>query len=191
MKKSMNSQLFAKFAALVATFTVTAHTDLLADAPHHEHGYANGHVITISVKDPIPGRVAAAAQNNYYEVFYPIGWPELTESIPQCNPCDHLGDGDDFSDYHDHVFAGEPSAPRKGTYGPLWRLNLVMPAYTGETEHDLAVSAAYAAFLPITSEGAALALLEATMEDGSPIAVMESIDYVFLAAIVSSSASGH
>ena len=157
---------------------------MLARPPIHEPAYVNGHTVIISVKDPVPGAVARQAQNVYFEVIYPIGWEDLTDSVPQCNPCDHVGDGDDFFDYHDHVFAGEPSAPGQGDYGPLWRLSFVVPAYNGDAAHDAAVGEAYAAFLPVTSADAVQALLAATLPDGSPIAEWFDVDYVFLAAIV-------
>ena len=158
-------------------------------APIYEPAFVNGHTVIISAKDPFPGTVPRQAQNQYYEVIYPIGWQTLTTSVPQCNPCDHGGDGDDFFDYHDHVFAAEPSSTGKGAYGPLWRLNLVVPVFNGDLQHDAAVATLYAARLPTTSAAAVKALLAATLADGSPIAELIDVDYVFLAAIVSSSAA--
>ena len=157
--------------------------------PAYEPAYANGHTVIISVKDPFPGKVARQAQNQYYEVIYPIGWQSLTTSVPQCNPCDHVGDGDDFFDYHDHVFAAEPSNTGRGAYGPLWRLNLVVPVLTGNIQHDAAVATLYAAHLPTTSAQAVKALLAVTLADGSPIAELIDVDYVFLAAIVNPNAA--
>lgn len=157
--------------------------------PAYEPAYANGRTVIISVKDPVPGKVARQAQNKYYEVIYPPGFASLTTSVPQCNPCDHAGDGDDFTDYHDHVFSAEPSNPGRGAYGPLWRLNLVVPVLTGEAPHDAAVATLYASRLPVTSAQAVAALLAATLADGSPIAELIDIDYVFLAAIVNPNAA--
>jgi len=174
------------FAALLlwsnGTSPVTA-------GPAYEPAYAYGHTVLISVKDPMPGKVARQAQNKYYEVIYPIGWQSLTTSIPQCNPCDHGGDGDDFYDYHDHVFSAEPSNPGGGAYGPLWRLNFVIPAITGNAQHDAAVVTLYASYLPTTSAQAVKALLNAKLTDGSPIAELIDVDYVFLAAIVNPNAA--
>ena len=174
---------------LIAALALACGGLLTAATPLHEPAYANGHTVIISIKDPLPGPVPPQAQNVYFEVIYPIGWETLTGSVPQCNPCDHGGDGDDFFDYHDHVFSAEPSAPGKGDYGPLWRLNFVVPAYNGDAAHDAAVAVAYAGFLPTTSADAVQALLAATLPDGSPIAERIDVDYVFLAAIVNSHAS--
>ena len=157
---------------------------LKAAPPIIDYAYVNGEIVTITVQDPHKGKVPLRAQNTYFEVIYPFGWESLTDSIPLCNPCDHGLDGDDLFDYHDHVFAGQPAQPGKGEYGPLWRLNFVVPAYNGDADHDDAVSEAYAAFLPTTSAEAVYALLAATLPDGSPIAERIDVDYVFLAAIV-------
>ena len=159
-------------------------------APLYEHGYANDHLVTISVQDPHHGKVPRTAQNTYFEVSYPTGWRSLTTAVPICNPCDHGGDGDSLDDYHDHVFSAEPSAPGKGAYGPLWALTLVLPNYTGNTAQDAAISAAYAKFLPTTSSQKVLALLAATLPGtNTPLAVRVDIDYVFLAAIVNPNAA--
>jgi hypothetical protein len=132
--------------------------------------------------------VPPQAQNDYFEVIYPIGWEFLLDHNPQCNPCDHGGDGDDFFDYHDHVFAGQPGDPGKGEYGPLWRLSFVVPAYTGVLAHDIEVSAAYASYLPVKSGEDVQTLLAATLEDGSPIAEWFDVAFVFRAAIVNPNA---
>ena len=159
-----------------------------AAPPGHEHGYANGQTVTISVKDPHPGQAAAQAQHEYFEVIYPVGWESLGLS-PLCVECDHLGDGDDWYDYHDHVFSGAPSQPGKEGYAPLWQLNLVTPAYNGDLEHDALVTEVYATFLPAKSSDEVAALLDATLDDGSPVAALEVTDYVFLAAIVNAKAA--
>ncbi len=177
-------------SAALAAFLWSCSSLTVNAAPVYEPAYVNGHTVTISVKDPHPGKPAAQAQNVYFEVIYPIGWRSLTTSIPQCNSCDHGGDGEDFFDYHDHVFSGEPSQPGKGEYGPLWRLNFVLPVYNGNPVHDTAVSKAYAKFLPATSAQAVFALLAATLPDGSRLADLVAVDYVFLAAIVSPNAGG-
>lgn len=174
--------------ALMAVLLGSAVSAARAAPPIYEDGYANGRLVTISVQDPHPGQTATAARGLYFEVIYPLGWEYLTESIPLCNPCDHLGDGDDIFDYHDHVFSGEPSDPADDTYRPLWQLTLVVPAYTGDLEHDLAVSEAYAQFLPVTSAAQAAELLSATLDDGSPVANWFVEDYVFRAAIVDDNA---
>jgi hypothetical protein len=186
----MNNLLrtFAGVASLV--IVVGSISSLVGAPPHHEHAYVNGRIVTISVQDPHPGQVAKSAQNTYYEVSYPEGWNALTSSVPQCNPCDHVGDGDSPDDYHDHVFSAEPSQPEKGGYGPLWSLSLVLPNSTGNPTENAAIAAAYAKFLPTTSAQQVVALLAAKLPNTSiPLAVRVDIDYVFLAAIVNSNAS--
>ena len=152
--------------------------------PLYEPAFANGRIVIISAKDPLPGKIPRQAQNQYYEVIYPIGWQSLTTSVPQCNPCDHGGDGDDFFDYHDHVFGADPFNTGGGAYGALWRLNFVVPAVNGNLAHDAAVNTMYASFLPRTSADAVKALLAAKLSDGSPLAELIDVDYVFLVAIV-------
>ncbi|MEO5961442.1 MAG: hypothetical protein ABIR80_20215 [Opitutaceae bacterium] len=176
-------------AALAALLLSCSSLTVNAAPPVYEPAYVNGRAVTISIQDPHPGKPAAQAQNVYFEVIYPVGWKSLTASVPICNPCDHGGDGDDFFDYHDHVFSGEPSQPGKGEYGPLWRLNFVLPSYNNDPVHDAAVSQAYAKFLPAKSAQAVFAMLAAKLPDGSPIAELVAVDYVFLAAIVSSKAA--
>lgn len=185
--KTTTPTLFVSFAALLLW---SGSTSPATAAPAYEPAYANGHTVLISVKDPLPGKVARQAQNKYYEVIYPIGWQSLTTSVPQCNPCDHGGDGDDFFDYHDHVFSADPFNAGGGAYGPLWRLNFVIPAITGNAQHDAAVVTLYASYLPTTSAQAVKALLAARLStDGSPIAELIDVDYVFLAAIVNANAA--
>src|SRR5688572_281912 len=168
-------------STLIVSLLTFAGVSSVVAAPHHEHGYVNDRLVTISVIDPHPGKVAKSAQNTYFEVSYPIGWQSLTSSIPLCNPCDHGGDGDTLDDYHDHVFSAEPSQPGKGGYGPLWSLSLVLPNYTGDPVQDAAVSVAYAKFLPTTSSQKVIALLAATLPGtNTPLAVRVDIDYVFL-----------
>ena len=175
--------------ALSGLFLSSAASTSVLAGPAYEPAYANGRTVIISVKDPMPGKIARQAQNQYYEVIYPIGWQSLTASVPQCNPCDHGGDGDDFFDYHDHVFGADPFNTGGGAYGPLWRLNFVIPAVTGNLVHDAAVATMYASFLPTTSASAVKTLLAASLADGSPIAELIDVDYVFLAAIVNPNAT--
>ena len=158
-------------------------------APHlYEEAYVNGHTVTISAKDPFPGKPSREALSDYFEVIYPIGWQDLTDE-PLCNPCDHGGDGDDFFDYHDHVFSAEPAHPGGGEFTALWLLHFVVPAYTGNAALDAEISAAYAAYLPVKSVADIQILLAATLPDGSPIAMQIDTDYAFLVAIVDSSAA--
>ena len=182
MKTFLNVR--AGFAALLASCGLVS----VMAVPPHEKAYVNGETVTISIKDPHPGKVSAQAQHAYFEVIYPSGWEQLG-LLPLCLECDHTGDGPDAYDYHDHVFSGQPSNPGKGAYAPLWQLNLVTPAYTGDPQHDALVTAAYASLLPAKSVEEVETLLNATLDDGSPVAVLEITDYVFLAAMVDEHAS--
>src|ERR1051325_1575210 len=104
--------------------------------PIYEIAFAGGELVTLSIHDPLPGTPPAAAVHQAYDVIYPVGFETLTTSVPQCNPCDHGGNGDDMFDYHDHLFMGSPSTHQTGAFGAIWRVDFILPAYTGEPAHD-------------------------------------------------------
>jgi len=160
--------------------------------PGYEPAYVNGKTVTINAID-VPNHVPAKAQADFYQVVYPIGWQELGLAAPQCNPCDHEGDGIDFIDFHDHVLDSMPSSPGRGEYSPLWHVNLVVPAYSfltgGDPANDNAISAAYATYLPAKSEAAVDNLLAATLGDGTPVAIEIDTHFYFLCAVVNAHAS--
>src|ERR1051325_2950570 len=137
--------------------------------PGYEAAYVNGKTVTINAID-VPNHAPLKAQADFYEVVYPIGWENLGLAPPQCNPCDHEGNGIDFTDFHDHVLDSIPSAPGHGEFSPLWHVFVVLPAYSfitgGNPANDAAVSAAYASHLPTKSEAAVDDLLEDTLPDG-------------------------
>ncbi len=189
MRKQLLSVLLSALFVLAFSHPVRV-ASAVAGPPVYEPAYVNGKTVIISVKDPQLGKVPTEAQNDYFEVIYPNGWEALLfPHVPQCNPCEHGGDGDDFYDYHDHVFGGQPGTGR-GAYGALWQLSFVLPLdKTGDPMHDAAVSVAYASHLPVTSAEAVQKLLTATVPDGSPIAERVLVDYHFLAAIVSPKAA--
>lgn len=176
--------------SILAVLSLLLSPGTAADAAQriYEEGYVNGHIITISAMDPFPGKLPQEALSDYFEVIYPIGWQSLTGE-PLCNPCDHGGDGDDYFDYHDHVFAAEPANPGGGEYTALWLLHFVVPAYTGNAALDAEISTAYAAYLPVKSVAEIQILLAVTLPDGSPIAMQIDTDYAFLVAIVDSNAA--
>jgi hypothetical protein len=127
--------------------TLTAATDSLG--PEYGSAYYNGTTVTmneISVPQN-PGALANAAAD-LYAVIYPPNH-DLWPSAPQCNPCDHNGNGNDLPDFHDHVLDSVPSNPRHGQFNPLWHVFLVLPVDFSPT-----TQAAYAARLPMTSEAA-------------------------------------
>jgi hypothetical protein len=145
--------------------------------PGYEPAYYRDETVTINAIEvhqssgPGPLRNAAA---DFYEVVYPTDhslWP----GDPQCNPCDHQGNGLDPTDYHDHVLDSIPSSPGHGEYNALWHVYVIVPV----TGHE----AAYAARLPMTSEGA--------LDDAINAGDAEEIDaqFYFICAVVSPNAA--
>lgn len=160
--------------------------------PGYEPAYVGGKTVTINAIE-VPNHAPYTAQADFYEVVYPIGWASLGLAPPQCNPCDHDGNGVDLFDFHDHVLDSMPGNPGHGAFTPLWHVFLVVPAYSfitgGDPANDNAISAAYAAQLPATSETAVDALLATTLNDGSPVAVEIDTEFYFLCAVVNSHAA--
>jgi hypothetical protein len=161
--------------------------------PGYENAYVNGTTVTINAID-VPNHVPIKAQADFYQVVYPIGWQDLGLAPPQCNPCDHDGNGIDFIDFHDHVLDSMPSAPGHGEFSPLWHVNLVVPAYSfltgGDPANDNAIGVAYASHLPAKSETAVDDLLNTTLADGTtPVAVEIDTGFYFLCAVVNKHAS--
>ena len=151
--------------------------------PGYEPAYYGGGEVIINAIE-LAQNAPAQAQADFWEVVYPIGWEDMGLMPPQCNPCDHEGNGIDFTDYHDHVLDSVPSDPGHGEYRALWHVYVVVPAYTGNPSHDAAVGGAYAAMLPVTSEEAMDSLLQNHLPDGSPVAVQIDTDFYFLCAVV-------
>jgi hypothetical protein len=126
-------------------------------------GYLGGHTVVYQPGPP----VAEAAVVPLYQVRYPDGWTKLT-ARPLCNYCDHAQNGEDAADYHDHVLA--PPDRRANAAGRVtWHVYDVVPAYTGDPDHDAAVSAAIAGRLPVQSVGQVSRLALRRMPDGSSI----------------------
>ena len=161
--------------------------------PGYENAYVGGNTVTINAIE-VPNHAPYTAQADFYEVVYPINWQQLGLPAPQCNPCDHDGQGIDFLDYHDHVLDSMPSNPGHGNYTPLWHVFVVVPAYSfltgGDPANDAAIGAAYGAQLPAKSETAVDALLASTLPDGvTPIAVEIDTEFYFLCAVVNAHAA--
>jgi hypothetical protein len=177
--------------ALAATLSLVVATPAAAAPPDYEAAYVGGSTVTINAIE-VPNRALQQAQADFYQVVYPIGWQSLGLAAPQCNPCDHQHNGIDFTDFHDHVLDSMPSNPGHGEFSPLWHVFLVAPAYSfltgGDPANDAAVSAAYAHYLPTTSEAAVDGLLAATMPGGGPVAVEVDTHFYFLCAVVSANA---
>jgi hypothetical protein len=142
--------------AVPASATATLTPAAVDGRPHYELAYYNGTIVTmnhISVPQN-PGALAHAAAD-LYAVFYPANhalWP----SLPLCNPCDHPGADNDPRRYHDHVLDSIPSDPGHGEFNALWHVFAIMPANS-----LAATQAAFAALLPMTSEGAVDAAIAA------------------------------
>ena len=159
-----------------------------AGPPGYEPAYVNGQTVTINAIE-VPNHAPYVAQADFYEVVYPIGWEQMNIGTPQCHPCDHEGNGIDFTDFHDHILDSMPSDPGHGEFSPLWHVFVVLPNYSflsgpPNPAHDALVNAAYASHLPTKSEAAVDDLLDATLPDGSPVAVEIDTDFYFLCAVV-------
>jgi len=165
-----------------------------AGKPGYEPAYVNGQTVIINAID-VPNHAPLQAQADFYEVVYPIGWQALGLDPPQCNPCDHEGNGVDFTDFHDHILDSMPSEPGHGEFSPLWHVFLVVPAYSfltgGNPANDAAVTTAYASHLPTTSEAAVDDLLDSTLPGGAPVAIEIDTDFYFLCAVVNQHAWKH
>jgi len=162
------------FALLAITILIA---NSYAQSPDRELGYYNGQEFTFSADLGIPQRVPAKVQRTVFLVVYPIGFQGLGLDAPQCNPCDHLGDGDSFDDYHDHVLDAVPGVPG---YTALSRVNAVLPNYSflsggNNPQRDAVISQVYASYLPATSVAAVNDLLNATAPDGTPLAVRNDL----------------
>ena len=151
--------------------------------PGYEPAYFDGATVTINAIE-VPQHAPLQAQADFYEVVYPIGWESFGIGTPQCSPCDHEGNGIDFTDYHDHILDSIPSSPGHGEYSPLWHVFVVLPAYTGDAAHDALVTGAYAAHIPTKSEEAVEDLVSSTLPDGSPVAIMIDTQFYFVCAVV-------
>lgn len=163
-----------------------------AQRPDYEPAYVNGKTVTMNAIE-LTQNAPLQAQADLYLVIYPIGWEDLGVAPPQCNPCDHGGDGIQFDDFHDHVLDSIPSDPGHGEFRTLWHVFAVVPAYSfitgGDPANDDAIAAAYASHLPAKSESAVDALVDSTMPDGSPVALEIDTDFYFLCAIVNRKAA--
>jgi hypothetical protein len=163
--------------------------------PGYEPAYVNGTTVLINAIE-VKQNPTDQAQADFYEVVYPFDpatGQELTDSwplMPQCNPCDHLGDGDTPDDYHDHVLDSRPSDPTGREYNALWRVYLIMPNYTDNANHNAAVNDMLESLLPAKSEDAVDAILS-TEVDGLPIAIEIDTHFYFICDVVGKGAGSH
>ena len=163
--------------------------------PGYEDAYFGGMTVRINAIE-VKQNPTDQAQADFYEVVYPFDpatGQELTDywpSMPQCDPCDHEGNGITPDDFHDHVLDSRPSDPGHGEYNALWRVFVIMPNYTDNEEHNTAVNEMLQSLLPATSEDAVNNLL-ATEVDGVPIANKINIHFYFICAVVGENAGTH
>jgi len=146
--------------------------------PGYEAAYFNGGTVTINaIEVPQNTGPLVHATADFYETVYPPDkslWPDT----PQCNPCDHQGNGIDFTDFHNHVLDSIPSDPGHGEYNALWHVFVIVPA-----DFSPAGQKAYAAKLPMKSEDAINAAIAA--------GVAQKVDaqFYFICAVVSANAA--
>jgi hypothetical protein len=187
---SQNSSMVNSFKA-----TPTMPPTAQGMPPGYEPAYVNGTTVTINAIE-VKQNPTDQAQADFYEVVYPfdpVTGDELTDywpSPPQCNPCDHQGNGITPDDFHDHVLDSQPSNPGHGAYNALWHVYLIMPNYTASATHNMAVDAMLMSMLPVKSEDA-VNELTSTMVDGVPIANKIDTQFYFICDVVSSNAASH
>lgn len=150
---------------------------LAGGPPGYEQAYVNGTTVTINAIEVHQSQGALThATADFYQVVYPTDhslWP----APPQCNPCDHDGNGIDFVDFHDHVLDSVPGTTG-GEFSPLWHVFLIIPS-----SFDEATQAAYAAHLPLRSEADVAALVN------SGLATEIDTHFYFLCAVVNGQAA--
>lgn len=148
---------------------------LAGGPPEYEQAYVNDTTVTINAIEVHQSQGALThAAADFYQVVYPTDhslWP----APPQCDPCDHQGDGIDPTDFHDHVLDSVPGTGH-GEFNPLWHVFLIVPSSS-------ATEAAYAAHLPLRSEAAVDALVD------SGLAVEIDTNFYFLCAVVNGHAA--
>lgn len=163
--------------------------------PGYEWAYVNDTTVWINAIE-VKQNPTDSAQADFYEVVYPFDpatGQELTDywpSNPQCNPCDHQHDGITPDDYHDHVLDSRPSDPTGREYNALWHVYVIVPNYTGDASHNMAVDAMLKTMLPAKSE-AEVDALTSTQVDGMPLANEIDTHFYFICDVVSSNAGVH
>jgi len=147
-----------------------------AAKPGYEPAYVDGTTVTINaIELQQNANILAHATADLYEVVYPA--VALAEGkIPQCNPCDHQGNGITPDDFHDHVLDSIPGSPGHGEFSPLWHVFVIAPLPGKEAE--------YASHLPAKSEADAEALVELGL------AVEIDTHFYFLCSVVNPNAVG-
>jgi hypothetical protein len=191
-QRRMGMSMMAIFClALALTWAGSA----VAQPPGYEPAFVNGTTVRINAIE-VKQNPTDKAQADFYEVVYPFDpatGQELTQfwpQTPQCNPCDHLGDGITPDDFHDHVLDSQPSNPTGHEYNALWGVYLIMPNYTADANRNADVNSTYQTMLPVMSEDAVNVLL-ATQVDGMPLAKKVDTHFYFICAVVGANAGMH
>jgi len=167
----------ALLICLAGSITLLSAASAGASKPGYEPAYFNDGTVAINAIE-VPQNLGplAHAAADFYQVVYPPDislWP----GTPQCNPCDHQGNGVDLTDFHDHVLDSVPSTPGHGEFNPLWHVFLVLPASFTPAGQE-----AYAARLPMKSEHA----VDTAVQDG--VAELIDTNFYFLCAVVGTAA---
>jgi hypothetical protein len=146
-----------------------------AAKPEYEPAYFDGTTVTINaIEVHQNANTLANATADLYEVIYPKVALDAG-LVPQCDPCDHVGDGITADDFHDHVLDSIPGSPGHGELSPLWHVFVIAPLPGKEAE--------YASHLPVKSEADAEALVDLGL------AVEIDTHFYFLCAVVNPHAS--
>lgn len=151
-------------------------TNQLNAKPGYDHAYYNGTVVTFNeIQVPQNQGPLEHASAELYSVVYPPNKSLWPSTPPQCNPCDHNGNGDDPPDYHDHVFDSIPSDPGHGEFSPIWQVIAIVPVPSKIVD--------YAKRLPLKSE----ADIDKAIADG--LATEIPTGFYFICAVVSPNAA--
>jgi len=186
-KRSQLNRIAPALSLALIILGLVAVSGVSAGQPEYEPAYINGRTVTMNAIE-VSQNAPLQAQADLYLVVYPIGWEALGVAPPQCNPCDHDGEGIDFFDFHDHVLDSVPGDPGHGEFRTLWHVFGVAPAYSfftgGDPAKDDEIGKAFAKQLPAKSEAAVDALVDSTLPDGTPVAIEVDTGSYFLCAIV-------
>jgi hypothetical protein len=160
-------------AALGLTFALAGSG---AAKPEYEPAYVNGTTVTINaIEVHQNANTLAHATADLYLVIYPQVALDAG-LVPQCNPCDHAGNGITPDDFHDHVLDSIPGSPGHGEFSPLWHVFAIAPLPGKEAE--------YTSHLPVKSEADVDALVDAGL------AVEIDTHFYFLCSVVNPHAAG-
>jgi hypothetical protein len=141
--------------------------------PEYEPAYFGGTTVTINaIEVHQNANTLANAAAEFYQVVYPAV-ALAAGKVPQCNPCDHHGNGITPDDFHDHVLDSIPGDPGHGEFSPLWHVLVIVPVPGKEVE--------YASHLLAEAE------VDALVDAG--LAVEIDTNFYFLCSVVNANAA--